>query len=176
MPFKIISGGQKGADRAGLDAASNMSIKTGGWAPQNYMTEDGPDASLAGLGLVEAKEEGFTPSKEKVDYAEQYRNRTLLNVEEADVTILFGRASPGYNLTKACCKKAEKPILMISYPAKAPNPNRAADRIVQFIQEKGARTVNVAGNREKKNQGIYDYVFQTMLQVCQRLKEIEGRP
>ena len=38
---KIISGGQTGADRAGLDAAKYLGIETGGYAPLNYYTEYG---------------------------------------------------------------------------------------------------------------------------------------
>ena len=42
----IISGGQTGADRAGLDIASLMGIGTGGWAAIEYMTSEGQDLSL----------------------------------------------------------------------------------------------------------------------------------
>lgn len=171
--FKIISGGQTGADRAALNAASNMGVATGGWAPVNYMTENGPDPSLAGLGLKEATEGGTSPH-EGTDYKDAYKYRTVMNVEESDGTVLFGRASPGYNLTQMCCRRADMPLLSVSFPGKAPNPNRAAQRIFDWIIEHNLRTINVAGNRESKNSGIYEYVFQTMIQVCQKLKEHEG--
>lgn len=175
--FKIISGGQTGADRAGIMAASNMSIATGGHAPQNYMTEKGPSPDLAGLGLVETPHETGVSPKDRV--ADNYRSRTALNVEEADCTILFGRPSPGYNLTKRWCqnKAGPKPLLEISFTGKSTkvNPNRAAEKIYEWITSHGFRTINIAGNRESKNPGIYEYVFQVMIQVCQKLKEYEGR-
>lgn len=38
----IVSGGQTGADQAGLDAAINLGIPYGGWIPKGRLTEDGP--------------------------------------------------------------------------------------------------------------------------------------
>ena len=40
-PWKIVSGGQTGVDRAGLAAAMSFSIQTGGWAPMGRIAEDG---------------------------------------------------------------------------------------------------------------------------------------
>ena len=40
--FLIISGGQTGADRAGLDVALARGIKHGGWCPKGRKAEDGP--------------------------------------------------------------------------------------------------------------------------------------
>jgi len=40
--LKIVSGGQTGADRAGLDWAINNSISHGGWCPKGRKAEDGP--------------------------------------------------------------------------------------------------------------------------------------
>ena len=43
MPIKkIVSGGQTGADIAGLDAAIAHNIPNGGWIPKGRLTEDGP--------------------------------------------------------------------------------------------------------------------------------------
>jgi len=41
MLKKIISGGQTGADRAGLDVAIKKGIPHGGWIPKGRKTEDG---------------------------------------------------------------------------------------------------------------------------------------
>ena len=54
MLTKIISGGQTGADQVALSVAVRLGLKTGGYAPLRYMTEDGPDPTLARYGL-EAK-------------------------------------------------------------------------------------------------------------------------
>lgn len=54
MIEKVISGGQDGADQAGLYAAQILSIPTGGWAAKNFMTESGPRPDLAELfGLID---------------------------------------------------------------------------------------------------------------------------
>ena len=43
MPLKkIVSGGQTGADIAGIDAAIAYKIPYGGWFPKGRMTEDDP--------------------------------------------------------------------------------------------------------------------------------------
>ena len=43
---KLISGGQTGADRAGLEAAESLGIETGGWAARGFQTTGGKDVSL----------------------------------------------------------------------------------------------------------------------------------
>ena len=43
----IISGGQTGADQAGIAAAVKHGLDVDGWAPKNWMTEDGPDPQLS---------------------------------------------------------------------------------------------------------------------------------
>ncbi len=50
---KIISGGQTGADRGGLEAGRVLGIETGGTCPKFFRTETGHDVSLQGFGLVE---------------------------------------------------------------------------------------------------------------------------
>ncbi|MFH7326653.1 YpsA SLOG family protein [Desulfurivibrio sp. C05AmB] len=42
MLTRIISGGQTGADQAGLDVAIKLGIPHGGWIPKGRMTEAGP--------------------------------------------------------------------------------------------------------------------------------------
>ncbi|MGH9425849.1 MAG: YpsA SLOG family protein [Terriglobia bacterium] len=67
----IISGGQTGADQAGLRAARAVGFRTGGYAPVGWFTEDGPQpALLQGFGLVECDRPG-------------YAARTFANVEAA---------------------------------------------------------------------------------------------
>ena len=41
MIKKIVSGGQTGADRAGLDAAIECDVEYGGWLPKGRTAEDG---------------------------------------------------------------------------------------------------------------------------------------
>ncbi|MFB3114968.1 MAG: YpsA SLOG family protein, partial [Nitrospirales bacterium] len=41
MITKLISGGQTGADRGGLDAAIHCDLPHGGWCPKGRKAEDG---------------------------------------------------------------------------------------------------------------------------------------
>lgn len=99
----IISGGQTGADRAALDAWHKLGYPTGGHAPKGWRTANGPDPSLMALGLVETDDP---------DYA----YRTVLNVELADATLIFGRTSPGCLLTHSACKARNKPVEWLAFP------------------------------------------------------------
>ena len=81
---KVISGGQTGADRAGLIAAKKCGIQTGGYIPKGFKTELGSEPNLANeFGLVEF---GIT-----------YPVRTLANVEQADATWILDRKSTRLN-------------------------------------------------------------------------------
>ena len=41
MNFKIVSGGQTGVDRAGLEAAIALGLPYGGWVPKGRIAETG---------------------------------------------------------------------------------------------------------------------------------------
>jgi hypothetical protein len=57
---RIISGGQTGADQAGLEAAERLGIPTGGFMPKGFHTETGPRPVLAArYGLVETATEDY---------------------------------------------------------------------------------------------------------------------
>lgn len=59
---KVISGGQTGADQAGLKAAKKCGIPTGGFIPPRFVTSNGPSPWLGEeYGLVEI-EPGSFPS------------------------------------------------------------------------------------------------------------------
>ena len=139
MLEKVISGGQTGADRGGLEAARTVVVDTGGFAPKGFMTEDGPDPTLRErYGLVEH------PSSD-------YCARTEANVLESCGTALFGNTfSAGSLLTRSLCRKHKKPII------ENPTPETLKD----FMLKHDITILNVAGNRESKNPGIYDATRQ----------------
>lgn len=142
--MKIISGGQTGADRAALDAWHALGHPTGGYAPKGWRTEHGPDLSLMALGLIETDDP-------------EYKYRTILNVEAADGTLIFGRPSPGCNLTMEACKNRKKPFEWITFPPNHPTVTQI-DIVLSFLKTNHVQILNVAGNRENKNPGIYRYV------------------
>lgn len=142
MLKKIISGGQTGADYAGLWAGRALKIETGGTAPRGWITEAGEkEKTLRGLGLVESPHAG-------------YNARTLANVRDADATVVFGNLnSPGTKLTIRLCKTEGKPI--------AYNPS--STNLRAFLNAHQVEVLNVAGNRESKNKGIGERVYDVLV-------------
>ena len=133
---KIISGGQIGADRAGLEAGKELGLQTGGVAPKGFYTKNGKDPSLQKLGLREVSdaETGAYTGNEKF-----YGPRTELNVLESDGTVLFGddMNSQGSALTRSLAKKHNKPYI----------ENPTAEELKAWLSKNKIKTLNVAGNR-----------------------------
>jgi hypothetical protein len=131
-PDKIISGGQTGADRAGLDAAVILKIPTGGHAPLNYRTEAGEDWELATFGIEQTT-------------TRQYIPRTILNVTGSHATVIFAtHLDEGSGETLRFCKIHNKPTIV----------NPTAAQLRAWIGFMNVRILNVAGNRESKDPGI----------------------
>jgi hypothetical protein len=112
----IVSGGQTGADRGGLDAAIALQIDHGGWCPAGRRAEDGPIPSLYGL---------------RETLSSNYAVRTQLNVRDSDGTVVFtlGAACRGSALTIECARKLSRPVLHIDLsphcPGSAAHPGGA---------------------------------------------------
>lgn len=139
MIEKIISGGQTGIDRLELEVAKTLKINTGGTVPKGYRTENGNDYSLRGFGLVE-------------DSSYYYNNRTELNVQDSDGTLLFGdMTSSGSKLTISLLKKHNKPYI----------ENPTPEELNEFIKNNSITILNVAGNRRSKlsDKEYNGYVF-----------------
>ena len=71
---KIVSGGQTGVDRAGLDAAIKMNIPVGGWCPKDRKAEDGPIDDRYPL---------------KETNSSDYETRTMFNVRDSHGTLIL---------------------------------------------------------------------------------------
>ena len=130
---KIVSGGQTGVDRAALDAALAVGFPCGGWAPGDRSAEDGviPDR----YPLVALPNGG-------------YRQRTRLTVSDSDGTaILYNETlKGGTRLTRNLCALLKRPYVLIN-AAEMPDLIKAADKIVNFIEDNNIETLNVAGPR-----------------------------
>jgi putative molybdenum carrier protein len=143
---KIVSGGQTGVDRGALDAALVAGFACGGWCPANRGAEDGtipdryPLTPLPGAINTDAD-----PTARQV--AEQYRARTLKNVQDSDGTVILfsGTLSGGTLLTQKMCVRERKPFIVID--AQALTKLRAADLISGFVEENEIQVLNVAGPR-----------------------------
>jgi hypothetical protein len=136
---KIVSGGQTGADRGALDAATQLGLAHGGWCPRGRKAED-----------------GVIPERyELCEHAStSYAARTDANVRDADATLLVTRGDPtgGSALTAARAAARAKPLLHLDLDATALAD--AADALRRWISEHQVRTLNVAGPRESNCPGI----------------------
>jgi len=147
---KIISGGQTGADRAGLEAAHELGLETGGFVPHGCMTSAGPDIELRTKYHLEELPIG--PIKAT------YPRRSMLNVDRADATVAFRlKASPGTDRTIQYCRTAKwakkttndapvsifRPVFVVS------RFDAATEKALrEWIVEFNVATLNVSGHRE----------------------------
>jgi putative molybdenum carrier protein len=153
MLRKIISGGQTGADRAGLDFAIEVGLGHGGSVPRGRLAEDGPISQKYRLTELSS---------------DSYEVRTRQNVQESDGTAIFTLApaiSGGSKLTLDYASEIGKPFLHI-YHGRARNDlpalMKAAEQLRNFIQSKNIEILNVAGSRESVEPGIYTLTLDVL--------------
>jgi hypothetical protein len=160
--FKVISGGQCGADRGGLEAAYNIGVLTGGTAPKGYNTAFGSALELGTkFGLTEDGVSGFS-------------NRTRLNVEEADGTVIIvsNIGSPGSHMTLEHARKCHKPVKLIIVEREHESSwlTERANDIAKWIIENRVYVLNVAGNRDVVGsclhyKAAYELITQALLDL-----------
>jgi hypothetical protein len=151
-PERIISGGQTGADRGGLDAAIELKIPHGGWCPKGRRAEDGLIPSCYEL------EEHASPD---------YRERTAYNVADSDATIVFTHtartAGPGTHLTIRTSMMMKRPGILITL---GDTPRAEAIRRIRgWLRTHKPKTLNVAGSRESKCLGLQEAVRDVLMEV-----------
>ena len=152
---RIVSGGQTGADQAGLAVARRLGIPTGGTMPEGFLTEDGPRPDLAREYSLEQ-----APSLD-------YPVRTERNVLVADGTVIFGdMRSPGSMLTAELCGRHGRPCLVVTPGAPVA---AATQRLRAWLVANRIQTLNVAGNRASQAPGIaaeVEAVLEAVLSDC----------
>jgi hypothetical protein len=143
MVRRIVSGGQTGADRGGLDAAIEMGIPHGGWCPKGRKAEDG--MIPLHYDLVET-DSGVSEV------------RTERNVIDSDGTVLFtfGEPTGGSALTADFAHQYGRPLLHLDLSAMA--SGEAATRLRAWLHFADIEVLNVAGSRESKTPGLEDTV------------------
>ena len=150
--MKVISGGQTGADLAGLDAAKNVGFRTGGWMPKYWMNIDGKFPEYAEkYGMQEHASVGYAP-------------RTKQNVFDSDGTVVISgnMKSPGTKMTIFSAKKFSKHIYIVN--AKTYNDTEH-NNIANWIINNKIQILNVAGNSEHNFLGIYKYSYDLLIRV-----------
>jgi len=138
-PKKIISGGQAGADRAGLDAALTLGIPISGYVTKGRRSEDGQVPDI--YPLIEL------PTRD-------YPTRTEKNVTESDATLLFTICglNGGSLLTRNLAAKHSKPCLRINLDLLGDHV--AAEKIKEWLTDHEISVLNIAGSRESKDPGV----------------------
>ena len=156
MILKIISGGQTGIDKMGLEVATELKIETGGCAPKGFITENGTDYTLKNMyGLREVTDVETAEFAKKTGKSDRYTARTYINARDSDGTVYFSsdNNSPGSKTTRNGCNMFSKPFIM--------NPN--IDTLVDFINKHKISVLNVAGNRGSKLNQRDAYNFRMIL-------------
>lgn len=142
--FRIVSGGQTGADRAALDWAIARNIPHGGWCPAGRLAEDG---TIPGLyALTELPGSG-------------YRQRTRANVQDADATMILSLAAEltgGSAATAEFARRFGKPWLHL-------HPRMEwRERLANWLQGNSIETLNVAGPRASTEPAIAAFVIEVL--------------
>jgi hypothetical protein len=136
----IISGG----DQGGLEAGKELGLKTGGWMPRGWLTEDGPRPEFEKL---YGMQEHWSP---------KYPPRTSVNARSSDGTVWFGKTSSfGYLCTQKACIRWNKPFVVITNYL----------QLREFLERYRIQILNVAGNSESKNRGIQCLTREILIQA-----------
>ena len=145
--FRIISGGQTGADRAALDWAIEHGISYGGWCPRGRKAEDGP------IDFRYQMEE--TPSG-------NYAQRTEWNVRDSHGSAVFStaaRLTGGSKRTVELAHEHHKPLLHLSREGE---PYLPEQKLRRFIREHRIQILNVAGPRASKEPEVGAFVKEVL--------------
>lgn len=151
MLEKIISGGQTGADRAGLDVAIALGIPYGGYVTRGRRSEDGQVPELYKLIELDTYD---------------YPTRTERNITESDATVLVtvDGLTGGSKLTASLAKQHKKPLLHIDTDKMGPNV--AASKIREFLSNHPEiKTLNIAGSRDSKSPGFQKLANRILLKA-----------
>lgn len=140
----IVSGMQAGVDLGAMFAAKSLGITTLGYMPKGYQTIDGPKPEYRKLYNARQIEGG-------------YRERTLMNIELSDLTIIISdkHNSPGTILARNHCEKIGIPYIMC---VPAISPVALANMIALYHPQ----IVNIAGNRDTNPQVIKTLLIETI--------------
>jgi len=145
MLTQVVSGGQTGVDRAGLDAAIFHGIPHGGWCPEGRRAEDGRIPERYQLNETEGK---------------NYAIRTRLNVKDSDGTLILFEdvMSRGTELTAKNAQRLGRPLCTVDIIEFLEWDESRFEIEIQsvcdWIEDNEIAVVNIAGPRESTSTGI----------------------
>ena len=157
-------------DRGALDAALVAGFACGGWCPADRIAEDGEIPERYPLRPLEnSMAAGSSEVSAARRIAEQYRARTLKNVQDSDGTVILysGALFGGTLLTQKCCVRENKPVIALN--AERITKLRAAETIAGFNEEHGIKVLNVAGPRLSGWPRGYRFALGVVGEVISRL-------
>ncbi|HEY5683268.1 MAG TPA: putative molybdenum carrier protein [Sulfuricaulis sp.] len=153
---KIISGGQTGVDRAGLDVALELGIPCGGWCPKGRKAEDGKIPTHYPLQEL--------PSG-------SYRQRTKRNVRDSEGTLILfqDQLTGGSAFTADEARKQAKPCYTVDL-AVPPDPREVSE----WIKQNNIRVLNIAGPRAGHAPGIHAVAAAYLRALLQSDRRSQG--
>ena len=155
--IKVISGGQTGADQAGLFAARDCGFETGGFAPSGYRT-------LAGYEVKLLKSFGL---KEHYQFGYAFRTAENVKISDATIRLAFNFKSNGEKCTYNAIKRYDKPHFDIPLDY-IPNPYI----IARWIINNNIKVLNIAGNGDgKKNDKVFNVVYHYLVSVFKEIRK-----
>ena len=153
---QVISGGQTGVDRAGLDAAIFHNIPHGGWCPLGRRAEGGPIPARYRL---------------KETDSHNYTVRTKQNVIDSDGTLILfeNPMSRGTSLTAKYARQHKRPLYTLDIIEilqwSEDQFSEQAQTVNAWIDDNNVNVLNVAGPRESSSPGIGGAARMFLLRV-----------
>lgn len=140
LPERIVSGGQTGVDRAGLDAAMALNLQHGGWCPKGRRSEDGPIPACYELQEMESP---------------AYPARTEQNIIDSSATVILylGTLKGGTQLTRHLARRWSRPLVCLDLQTAAPLD------LADWLRDQQPQVLNVAGPRESSHPGIGEQAY-----------------
>jgi hypothetical protein len=151
MLKKVISGGQIGADIAGLRAAKKCGLETGGYMPKGFRTVKGPKEAWAKKFGLEEHEDWRYPA------------RTRENVRASDATICLALdfTTPGERATLRELRNAHRRYLDIDL-----NHPISTKITASWLISMKVEVLNIAGNGKEE---IEELVERYLIKVFKRV-------
>ena len=163
--LKIVSGGQTGVDRGALQAAMDLGIDWGGWAPKGWRAENG---TIPPLYRVRMQEHASA----------NYLGRTHRNVVDSHATLIVTNTYPltgGTLKTRIFCQEVMRSHVVVSL-----GESDAVDKVQRWLAQFFAQkhpvpfVLNVAGPRESKAGGIQKRMRKFLVEVLQGMMDSDA--